>query len=158
MYIIPDVGHLLPLEAPTEVASHLLKFTAAIEGGTAVYHSPVETIAAFDDAFNAGRVDDLLALFSNRATMKMTDGVVIESDPEKLRDTFLSLTSSQPVIRNHIRSILSAGEIALLIIDWTLTITTKDRTLHEESGTATQVLLRSVDGGWRLLISNPSGT
>ena len=28
MYIIPDVGHLLPLEAPTEVASHLLKFTA----------------------------------------------------------------------------------------------------------------------------------
>ena len=44
------------------------------------------------------RVDDLLALFSNRATMKMTDGVVIESDPEKLRDTFLSLTSSQPVI------------------------------------------------------------
>ena len=158
MYIIPDVGHLLPLEAPTEVASHLLKFTAAIEGGTAVYHSPVETIAAFDDAFNAGRVDDLLALFSNRATMKMTDGVVIESDPEKLRDTFLSLTSSQPVIRNHIRSILSAGEMALLIIDWTLTITTKDRTLHEESGTATQVLLRSVDGGWRLLISNPSGT
>ncbi|MEY8786708.1 hypothetical protein AB9K33_26035 [Citrobacter freundii] len=97
-------------------------------------------------------------MFSNRATMKMTDGVVIESDPEKLRDTFLSLTSSQPVIRNHIRSILSAGEIALLIIDWTLTITTKDRTLHEESGTATQVLLRSVDGGWRLLISNPSGT
>ncbi|HBW7323383.1 alpha/beta fold hydrolase [Pantoea sp. JZ29] len=157
MYIIPGTGHLSPLESPGEIASCISAFAASIEKSAAVYHSPGETIAAFDEAFNEGKIDNLMSVFSNRATMKMTDGAVIESNPEALRMALITLTASRPVIRNQIRTLISAGDLVLALIDWSLTTTSDDGTQRVEHGIATQVMEQGADKGWRIRISNPSG-
>ncbi|QGY32490.1 alpha/beta fold hydrolase [Pantoea cypripedii] len=157
MYIIPDTGHLSPLESPCEIANRISDFTESIEKGTAVHLSPTDTIAAFDKAFNAGNVDDLLTVFSNLTTMKMPDGAIIKSNPEALRHAFLSLIASRAVIRNQIRFIIPSGDLALVVLDWTLTINTENGTHRKEYGTATQVLEKGPDKGWRIRISNPTG-
>ena len=52
---------------------------------------------------------------------------------------------------------LTSGELALVLLDWTLNVTLPDGQAHEERGTATQVMEKGRDGGWRLRIANPPG-
>ncbi len=98
-----------------------------------------------------------MSVFSNRATMKMADGAVIESNPEALRMALITLTASRPVIRNQIRTLISAGDLVLALINWSLTTTSDDGTQRVEHGIATQVMEQGADKGWRIRISNPSG-
>lgn len=157
MIIIPDTGHLSPLESPGEIARCISSFTALIEKSAAVYRSPAETIAAFDESFNAGKIDTLMSVFSNRGTMKMTNDVVIESDPQAFRMALTALTASRPVIKNQIRALIPSGDLVLAIIDWSLTTTLQDGTQRRDHGIATQVIQQGADKGWRIRISNPSG-
>jgi uncharacterized protein (TIGR02246 family) len=56
------------------------------------------------------------------------------------------------------RHVYVAGDIALLIVDWTIAGQAVDgRHLHLQ-GTATDVARRGVDGRWRYVIDNPFGT
>jgi ketosteroid isomerase-like protein len=63
----------------------------------------------------------------------------------------------RPHIRNTVRRVLSSGGIALVLLDWSLSVTLPDGQQHLEEGTATQVMEKGRDGGWRLRISNPLG-
>lgn len=157
MIIIPDTGHLSPLESPVEIARCISSFTALIKESAIVHRSPAETIAAFDESFNAGKIDTLMSVFSNRATMKMTNDVVIKSDPQALRIALTALIASRPVIRNQIRALIPSGDLVLAIIDWSLTTTSEDGTQRRDHGIATQVMEQGADKGWRIRISNPSG-
>ncbi|MEV4805469.1 DUF4440 domain-containing protein [Nonomuraea sp. NPDC049421] len=56
------------------------------------------------------------------------------------------------------RQVYVAGEIALLIVDWSMRGTARDGTEIDLSGTATDVLRRDADGRWRYVIDNPHGT
>ena len=73
MYIIPDTGHLSPLEAPEDVARIIAGLLAAIESKSVVCNTPADVPAAFDAAMNAGDLNALLRVFSNHATMRMTN-------------------------------------------------------------------------------------
>jgi uncharacterized protein (TIGR02246 family) len=157
MHILPGVGHLSPLEAPTDLARLIARFVAAIEDNAAVCHSPEQVPAAFDAALNAGDLDAVLGVFSNVATMRMTDDEVVQEDRTALRGTLAQLLALRPRIRNVARRVLTSGDIALVLMDWTLTVTLPDGGTREERGTATQVMERGRDGGWRLRISNPLG-
>ncbi|KTS20775.1 hydrolase, partial [Pantoea dispersa] len=81
-----------------------------------VHRSPAETIAAFDEAFNAGNIDALMSVFSNRASMRMPSNVVIETDPYALRMAFTTLIASRPIIRNQIHTLIPSGDLILAII------------------------------------------
>ncbi|WP_250480962.1 alpha/beta fold hydrolase [Caballeronia sp. GAOx1] len=156
MHILPGIGHLSPLEAPAEVAQRIASFVAAIEGKSVVCNAPADVPTAFDTAMNANDLDALLRVFSNNATMRMTNGDLVKS-PGDLRRSLAELLATRPHIRNTVRLVLSSGEIALVLLDWTLSITLSDGQKHIEQGTATQVMEKAPDGGWRLRISNPSG-
>ncbi|MEV6555062.1 nuclear transport factor 2 family protein [Nocardia sp. NPDC051756] len=56
-----------------------------------------------------------------------------------------------------LRQAYIANDIALLVIDWSLTGTGPDGREIDLSGTATDVVRRSADGQWRYVIDNPSG-
>ncbi|MEV5323211.1 DUF4440 domain-containing protein [Nonomuraea sp. N2-4H] len=56
------------------------------------------------------------------------------------------------------RQVYVAGDIALLIVDWSMRGTARDGTKIDMSGTATDVLRRGADGQWRYVIDNPHGT
>lgn len=157
MHILPGVGHLSPLEAPSEVARIMANFIEAVENKSAGCNAPGDVPLEFDEAMNAGDLDGLLSRFSNDATMRMTDGEVAQESPAELRKAMTQLLAMKPHIRNTVRRVLSSGNIALVLLDWTLTVTLPDGQPHVEHGTATQVMERGRDGGWRLKISNPLG-
>ncbi|MFI7612136.1 YybH family protein [Nonomuraea terrae] len=51
-----------------------------------------------------------------------------------------------------------AGDIALLIVDWSMRGTARDGSAVDLGGTATDVVRRGPDGRWRYVIDNPHGT
>ncbi|MDI5982101.1 YybH family protein, partial [Amycolatopsis magusensis] len=51
-----------------------------------------------------------------------------------------------------------SGDLALLIVDWSIRGTAADGTRVDLSGAATDVLRRGGDGRWRYAIDNPFGT
>jgi len=157
MYILPGVGHLSPLEAPMEVAQILASFLAAVENKSTCCNSPVEVPLAFDAAMNAADLDGLLRVFSHNATMRMTNGEVVKESPAELRGAMIKLLAMKPRIHNTVRRVLSSDNIALVLLDWTLTVTLPDGQPHVEHGTATQVMEKGRDGGWRIRIANPLG-
>lgn len=157
MHILPGIGHLSPLEAPAEVAQLIARFVTAVEDKSAVCSAPEQVPAAFDAALNAGDLDVLLGLFSSKATMRMTGGETIQEDPAGLRSGLARLLQLRPRIHNEIRRVITSGDIALVLLDWSLSVTLPDGHEQEQRGTATQVMEKGRDGGWRLLISNPLG-
>lgn len=157
MHVLPGTGHLSPLEAPAEVARLIARFVAAIEGKSVVCNSPEQVPVAFDAALIAGDLDVLLGLFSNLATMRMTNGEVVQENPADLRIGLAQLLALRPHIRNEVRRVLTSGDIALVLLDWTLNVMLPNGREHKERGTATQVMEKGRDGGWRLRISNPPG-
>ena len=63
----------------------------------------------------------------------------------------------------RLRHVYVAGNIALLIVDWSRRGTASDGTASDGTavdlhGTATDVVRRGADGAWRYVIDNPFGT
>lgn len=57
----------------------------------------------------------------------------------------------------ELRHAYVVGELALLIVDWSVRGTAKDGRAIDFDGTATDVLRRGDDGAWRYVIDNPAG-
>ena len=129
-------------------------YTAPINAGPL---SPEDVPAHFDSAFNHADVDAVLNVFADSATMRMTNGQVIENDRSSLRAALAEILSLQPHIRNEVRRVLRCDDVALVLMDWTLTLKDPEGQEHVDRGTATQVMTRQVDGSWRLKIANPLG-
>jgi len=152
--ILPGVGHLSPLEASSTVAAAIRRFIDELEP---VPRTPEQLPAAFDAAFNAGDVDAVIALFTENATMRLTNGEIVVNNGDALRGPFTELLKLRPRISNKVRRTLVSGDIALALLDWTLTVGLPDGSQHTDAGTATQVMKRGRDGKWKLRISNPLG-
>jgi uncharacterized protein (TIGR02246 family) len=160
LHVLPQVGHLLPLEAPAALATLIRQFVGKLDRGAAVSgpKTPGQVPVAFDAAFNAGDVDAVLALFSENATMRMADGLNVASGHDALRTHLSGLLKSGARIRNEVRLSLTSGNVALVLLDWTVTVALPDGREARQRGTATQVMARGADGVWKLAISNPLGT
>jgi uncharacterized protein (TIGR02246 family) len=160
LHVLPQVGHLSPLEAPAALATLIRQFVGKLDRGAAVSgpKTPGQVPVAFDAAFNAGDVDAVLALFSENATMRMADGLNVASGQDALRTQFSGLLKSGARIRNEVRLSLTSGNVALVLLDWTVTVALPDGREARQRGTATQVMARGADGVWKLAISNPLGT
>jgi uncharacterized protein (TIGR02246 family) len=153
LHMLPGVGHLSPLEAPSQVAAAIEQFVEALESSP---RTPGQLVAAFDRAFNAADLDRLADLFAGNATMRMTDGTVVRGR-EAIRAAFQALLATRPRIANRIRAAYASDDLALALAEWTVTSAMADGSETRASGVATQVLERGKDGRWRLRISNPLG-
>jgi ketosteroid isomerase-like protein len=56
------------------------------------------------------------------------------------------------------RRVYVAGDVALLIVDWSVSGTARQGHPVDLRGTATDVARRGADGRWRYVIDNPFGT
>jgi uncharacterized protein (TIGR02246 family) len=159
LHVLPGVGHLSPLEAPVALATLIRQFAHELASGVAVeaLHSPDQVPVAFDAAFNAGDVEGVLAVFSENATMRMADGKSVASGRHELRDRLSGLVKAKPQIHNTVRRTLVSGDVALVLIDWIVTAALPDGKSVRQTGTATQVMVRDGERGWKLRISNPLG-
>lgn len=153
LHVLHGVGHLSPLEAPSQVVAAISDFVEALESST---RTPGQLVAAFDRAFNTANVGRLVDLFAANATMRLTNGMVV-SGKDALRSSFEALLSNSPRIQNRIRASYTSDDVALALAEWTVTTTMPDGSETQASGVATQVLERGTDQTWRLRISNPLG-
>jgi ketosteroid isomerase-like protein len=55
------------------------------------------------------------------------------------------------------RRVYAAGDLALLIVDWSIAGTSRQGYPVDLRGTATDVIRRNADGRWRYVIDNPFG-
>ena len=159
LHVLPGTGHLSPLEAPSALAAVIRRFVGELLSGgkTGVPNRPEQVPVAFDAAFNAGDIESLLALFSDNATMRMADGENVANGRHALHRQFSQLLTAGPRIHNQVRLTLVSDDVALVLLDWTVTAILPDGQQASQSGTATQVMTRDGDGVWKLRISNPLG-
>ncbi|MFM0257241.1 alpha/beta fold hydrolase [Paraburkholderia sediminicola] len=156
LHVLPSTGHLSPLESPQEVAKTIHEFVSELDTNPNQPKALEQFPVAFDTAFNAGDIDGVLECLTPNATMRMTDGSEI-TGRENMREHFKELLNGALQLRNEVRRVLQSGDIALLLLDWTLNITLPNGDKNVEQGTATQVMQRGTDGVWRLRVSNPLG-
>ena len=156
LHILPETGHLSPLEAPNEIARLINEFASGLPTETRLPKTLEQFPVAFDTAFNASNVDAILECLTEDGTMRMTDGTVF-TGRETMREYFSGMLQTPMHIRNEVRRALTSGDFALLLLDWTLTVKLPNGEKHIEKGTATQVMQRGPDSVWRLRVSNPLG-
>lgn len=112
--------------------------------------------AAFARAFNSGDPHAIELMCEDSSTFVSSPGT-----PHVGQDRFSANASFQALglpLDVQLRHAYVTGNIALLIVDWSISGTTRDGELVDIRGTATDVARRGDDGYWRYLIDNPFGT
>jgi uncharacterized protein (TIGR02246 family) len=122
-------------------------------------HSMVETpfdmSMAFQDAVNAADLDGLLALLAPDAVSRTVRGEVLTT-AAAIKEDLAGLIAGNPRLVNTPRPVLTSGDTALMLIDWTLETDTPEGRASL-AGTTTNVVRREGDAGWRLAVLNPMG-
>lgn len=112
--------------------------------------------AAFARAFNSGDPLKIELMYEESSTFVSPPGTAhFGQDRISANASFQSLGLPLDV---RLRHLYEAGDIALLIVDWSISGTTSEGELVNIRGTATDVARRGDDGFWRYLIDNPFGT
>jgi ketosteroid isomerase-like protein len=117
---------------------------------------PSQHPAVFAAAFNSGDPSAVEQVYEDLAVLVAEPGrPVTGSDRAMANARFLGLGLPIDVRPRHV---YTAGDIALLIVDWKSDGTAPDGTRVHLSGTATDVTRRGPEGTWRYIIDNPFGT
>ncbi|MCG5218670.1 nuclear transport factor 2 family protein [Streptosporangium soli] len=108
--------------------------------------------AAFVAAFNTGDVRAVDQVYADDAVLVPSPGLPMTGTQRSAAVQHL-LSMGLP-IEAEPRHVYVSGDIALLIVDWSMS----DETGIRLQGTATDVARRGADGLWRYVIDNPFGT
>lgn len=111
--------------------------------------------SVFAAAFNSGDPGAVEAVYEPDGVLIPEPGrAVIGSDRAEANASFMALGLPIDV---RPRQVHVAGDIALLIVDWSIRGTAADGEDVDIGGTATDVARRGPDGLWRYVIDNPFG-
>jgi ketosteroid isomerase-like protein len=111
---------------------------------------PEGIVASLLERFNSGNAAAMMTLYDPEAVFVADDGRTItdHSQIEAELGRFLSVGAPMTATARHI---FVAGDIAAIVLDWSLDGT-------DLKGTASDIARRGADGRWRYLIDNPYGT
>jgi ketosteroid isomerase-like protein len=113
--------------------------------------------AALRERFNSGEVSEMIPLYEPGAVLIRKDGRTVTGhagiSAELERDLRLGLP-----LEAKARHVFVAGNIAEVILDWSIDGTGSDGEQVHLGGSASDVLRRGTDGFWRYVIDNNQGT
>jgi uncharacterized protein (TIGR02246 family) len=118
--------------------------------------TPDEVLSLLGQAFNAGDLESILALYEPEATFVVQPGDTV-TGTEALREAFSGFLALKPTFELEVKKVFRAGHIALSFADWTLTGTGPDGETMSMSGQGSDVLREQQDGRWLFVIDNPYG-
>jgi uncharacterized protein (TIGR02246 family) len=119
-------------------------------------YSPEEVHRRFAEQFSAGDLDGVMSLYVTDATfISRTEGPV--NGLTEIRKLFANTLASKAQMELTIRKAYVAGDLALLISDWTIFEGDGPERTVSAKGSTTDVVRRQIDGGWLLVIDNPYG-
>ncbi len=115
---------------------------------------PAHIHILFLDAFNAGDIDALVALYASNAALVVNGQPV--AGQELIRNAYESFLARRPRMALKTRSaVMFDDSLALLHGDWVLQPSPTDETGKTTRGLSTEVVRRQADGSWRFVIDNP---
>ncbi|MDR4493876.1 MAG: nuclear transport factor 2 family protein [Nitrospirales bacterium] len=116
-------------------------------------NAPQNMHAAFAEAFNAGKIDDLLALYESDAVLVPQPGqqVVGRSGIREALLVFLDLKGRMQI---ETLSCFQTGDLALLQASWRMTATGLDNQPIEFFSHTAEVVRKQPDGSWLYVIDN----
>jgi ketosteroid isomerase-like protein len=110
---------------------------------------------AFAERFNAGDFDGIMALAEADAVFLPQPGVQLTgAGAAAAQQQFMALGLP---INMTVRHAIVAGDLALVIADWTIKGTGPDGKAVDLAGSTADVLRKGA-GGWKFAIDNPFGT
>ena len=117
--------------------------------------SPEDLHKLFEQALNSGDIDGLVNLYA-------VDGFLMgRSGPARgigaIRKALAEYVAMKPTIQLMTRTVVQAGDTALLMADWQFHGTTSDGGIVSTSGTSIEVARLQSDGSWRYFIDLPNG-
>ena len=117
---------------------------------------PEDVPLLFTEAFNAGDLESLVALYAPDARLVPQPGQVVIG-PTAIRDAFKHFLALKGHVTVEIAYVIQTGDIALLRVQWHLTGTDPDGQPLSMGGNTSEVLRQQVDGTWLYIIDHPYG-
>ncbi|MDG4560888.1 MAG: SgcJ/EcaC family oxidoreductase [Candidatus Competibacter sp.] len=118
--------------------------------------NPEEVLHAFFRAFNQGDIDAVIALYEPRAALVAQPGQVAEGH-SALREAFNGFLAMKPTLTPEKHTFVTASDLALSTVKWTLKGTGPDGQPVQMEGTSSDILRKQADGRWLFVIDNPWG-
>jgi ketosteroid isomerase-like protein len=117
---------------------------------------PEGVIPSLVERFNSGEVNAMQALYEG-AVLIADDGRTVTDPAEITLELERDLSLGLP-LEAKARHVFVNGDIAQIVVDWSIDGTGHDGEHVHVEGTASDVARRGADGRWRYLIDNRLGT
>jgi uncharacterized protein (TIGR02246 family) len=118
---------------------------------------PEGVIPSLIERFNSGKVSAMMGLYAPEAVFIANDGRTV-TDHTEIAATFeRDLRHGLPLVAK-VRHVFVAGDIAQIVVDWSIDGTGRDGEEVHLRGSASDIVRRGADGRWRYLIDNNQGT
>jgi ketosteroid isomerase-like protein len=124
---------------------------------TTVVENPIDMSSAFDGRLNGGDIDGLMELLAPGAISRTPQGDVLQ-DAASIRENLAGMIAAGARLHNTPKQVFSSGDVALLLIDWTLAFNSAPDAPATAGTTANVVVRDTATGSWKLAILNPMGT
>lgn len=118
--------------------------------------SPEATVEAFFKAFNDGDLGGIVSLYEGQAVLVAQPGQTTQGTAA-LREALNGFLALKPTLIPGKKKLVTAGDIALSVVKWSLRGKGPDGQAVQMNGTTADVLRRQADGSWRFVIDNPWG-
>jgi len=118
--------------------------------------TPEGALQAFFQAFNQGDIEAVMALYEPQPVLVAQPGRVAEGQAA-VREALNAFLAMKPTLTPQRNFTVTAGDLALSIVKWTLKGTGQDGQPIRMKGTSTDVVRKQADGRWLFVIDNPWG-
>jgi uncharacterized protein (TIGR02246 family) len=116
--------------------------------------SPEALMRTFTACIDARDLDALVALYEPDAVFEPQAGVVVHGH-DAIRVALAELLAAEPTMTATTVQVLEAGDIALVINEWSMTGTAPDGSEIRQGGCSADVVRRQADGGWLVVVDKP---
>ncbi len=117
---------------------------------------PEGMAASLIERFNSGKISEMMTLYEG-AVLIADDGRTVSDRNEIATELERDLSLGLP-LEARARHVFVAGDIAEIVVDWSIDGTGPDGKHVHVEGSASDVARRGADGLWRYLIDNRLGT
>jgi ketosteroid isomerase-like protein len=118
---------------------------------------PEGMAASLVERFNSGKVSALMMHYEPGAVFVARDGRAVTDPAEIAAELERDLSLGLP-LKAKARDVFVAGDVAQLVLDWSIDGTGPDGEHVHIEGVASDVVRRGADGRWRYVIDNGLGT
>jgi len=118
--------------------------------------SPEQLHRLFEEAFNAGDLDALLALYEPDAALIPEPGVVVHG-VDQIGPALKGFLDVGGKMKLDTKEVVIVGDLAYLMNRWSLTATNEDGSPLEMGAVTAEVARRQADGSWLYVIDNVVG-